>query len=214
LYVCFVKQSTLFNEVEMDDKTAIDELVFIRKVIEETKKAVVYNGKDYIFWGVLVIVGMMSTYIFHLSGLYFNYFWIWVVLIPIGWIFSIYNRIKLKEKHPPTYSGKLIGAVWAAAGIAMTIVGFVGPMMGAIKPMAISPIACIIMGSAYFVSGKIVDVKWLGNLSFGWWIGGIVLLFVTSIHSFLIMALLMLFFQTLPGIIIYRKYKQTMTAKS
>jgi len=198
----------------MDEKTALEELQYIRQIIEETKKAVIYNGKDYIFWSVLVIIGMLSTYIFHMSGLHFNYFWIWVVLIPIGWVYSIRNRIKLREKHPSTYSGKLIGAVWIAAGIAMTIVGFIGPMMGTINPMAISPIACIIMGSAYFVSGKIVEVKWLGNLSFGWWIGGILLLFVTSIHSFLIMALLMLFFQTLPGIIIYRKYKKNMAVKA
>ena len=209
-----MSENNFLNGVSMNEKTALEELQFIKKIIEETKKAVIYNGKDYIFWSILVMAGMLSTYIFHMSGVHFNYFWIWVVLIPLGWIFSIYNRIKLKEKHPSTYSGKLIGAVWTGAGIAMTILGFIGPTVGTIKPMAISPIACIIMGSAYFVSGKIVEVKWLGNLSFGWWIGGIALLFVTSIHSFLIMALLMLFFQTLPGIIIYRKYKQTMTAKA
>ncbi len=198
----------------MNEKTALEELQFIRKIIEETRKSIVYNGKDYIFWGVLVIIGMMSTYIFHVAGIYFNYFWIWVILIPIGWIYSFYNRRKLKEKHPPTYAGKVIGNVWLAAGIAMTIIGFIGPSFGVINPMAISSLACIIMGSAYFVSGKIMEVKWLSNLSFGWWLGGILLFYVTGVKSFLIMALLMLFFQTIPGIIIYRKYKQDATVKA
>jgi hypothetical protein len=156
---------------------------------------------------------MLSTYIFHVTGLFFNYFWIWVVLIPIGWAYSLYNRKKLKEKHPSTYAGKLIGAVWGAAGVAMTIIGFIGPAFRIINPMAISPLACIIVGSAYFVSGKIVEAKWLSNLSYGWWIGGVILFYVTTIESFLIMALLMLFFQTIPGIIIYRKYKQVETVK-
>ena len=49
----------------MDEKTALEELQFIRKVIDEGKKSVVYNGKDYIFWGLIVIVGMMATFIFH-----------------------------------------------------------------------------------------------------------------------------------------------------
>jgi hypothetical protein len=95
----------------------------------------------------------------------------------------------------------------------MTIIGFLGTYIGAVKPMSISPLACILMGSAYLVSGKIVESKWLGNLSYAWWIGGIVLFYVTTVESFLIMALLMLFFQTIPGIIIYKKYKQTIIAK-
>ena len=197
----------------MDEKTALEELKFIRNIIEETRKSVIYNGKDYIFWGVLVIVGMLSTYIFHVTRLHFNSIWIWAVLIPVGWFFSIFNRRRMKEKHPATYSGKLIGYVWGGAGVAMTIIGFVGPMFGTINGMAIPPLACIIMGSAYFVTGKIVESKWLSNLSFGWWIGGIVLFYVTTIESFLIMSFLMLFFQTIPGIIIYRKYKQDKAVK-
>jgi hypothetical protein len=197
----------------MQENNAIEELQFIRKIIEETKNSVAYNGKDYIFWGVLVIVGMLSTYIFHTTGIYFNYIWIWVILIPIGWFYSFYNSQKLREKHPSTYSGKLIAYVWLSFGITMTILGFLGIAAGAVKPMAISPLACILMGSAYFITGKIIESKWLGNLSYAWWIGGIVLLFVTTVESFLIMALLMLFFQTIPGIIIYRKYKQNMILK-
>ena len=197
----------------MDQKTALEELQYIRKIIEETRKSVVYNGKDYIFWGILVIVGMLTTYIFHITGLYFNYVWIWAVLIPVGWLYSIFNRKSMKEKHPSTYSGKLIGYVWGGAGVAMTIIGFVGPVFGTIQAMAISPLACIIMGSAYFVTGRIVESKWLSNLSIGWWIGGIILFYVTTIESFLIMALLMLFFQTIPGIFLYRKYKQDLTVK-
>ncbi|MGD1045690.1 MAG: hypothetical protein ABR936_10245 [Bacteroidota bacterium] len=192
----------------MDEKKALEEIQFIRNVIEEGKKSVVYNGKDYIFWGVIVIVGMMSTYIFQMSHVYFNYFWIWVVLIPIGWIYSLYNRRVHKIKFPSTYAGRLMASIWGAAGIGMTIIGFLGTFSGTIKPMAISPILSIIMGSAYFISGKVVGVKWISYLSFGWWIGGLILFYVTSVYSFLIMALLMLFFQTIPGILIYRKYKK------
>lgn len=198
----------------MDDKTALEELQFIRKVIDETRQSVVYNGKDYIFWGVLVIIGMMSTYILAVNEIYFKYFYIWLVLISIGWTFSIYNGRKQKGKHPSTFAGKLIGMVWGVSGIAMTIIGFIGPVSGMVNPMAISPIACIIMGGAYFLTGKLCEAKWMSSLSYGWWIGGIVLLFVKTVESFLIMSLLMLFFQTIPGIIIYRKYKKEITVES
>ncbi len=197
----------------MDEKTALEELQFIRKIVDEGKRSVVYNGKDYIFWGIIVIAGMMATFIAHMNHLYFNYFLIWVVLIPIGWAYSLYNRREHKIKFPSTYAGKLIAAVWGSAGIAMTIIGFIGTSSGTIKPMAISPILSIIMGAAYYISGKIVDIKWISMLSLGWWIGGIVLLYVTNVYSFLIMALLMLFFQTIPGIIIYKNYKEEMAAE-
>jgi hypothetical protein len=101
-----------------------------------------------------------------------------------------------------------MASIWGAAGIGMTIIGFLGTYSGTVRPMAISPILSIIMGSAYFISGKVVGAKWISYLSFGWWSGGVILLFVTSIYSFLIMALLMLLFQTIPGIIMYRKYKK------
>lgn len=209
-----LKNKVLYKGNKMDEKTALEEIQFIRKIVEETKRSVMYNGKDYIFWGFLVIIGMVSMYLLHLYEIYFNYLWVWVGLIPIGWVYSLYNSFKIKEKHPSTYAGKLIASVWGAAGIAMTILGFIGPVTGAINPMTIAPVTCIIVGSAYFVSGKIVGENWLRNLSIGWWLGGIVLFSVTSAVSFLIMAFLMLFFQTIPGILIYRKYKKEMMVKS
>jgi len=81
----------------MDENKAMEELQFIRKIIEETKHNVMHNGKDYIFWGVLVIIGMLSQYILILNKIYFRYFWIWVVLIPIGWAFSIINRKRKRQ---------------------------------------------------------------------------------------------------------------------
>ncbi|NMB83323.1 MAG: hypothetical protein GYA14_16055 [Ignavibacteria bacterium] len=198
----------------MDEKRALEELQFIRKVIDETRRSVIYNGKDYIFWGILVIIGMMSTYLFVINEIYFGYGYIWLILIPIGWGYSLYNGKKQKERFPSTFAGKLIGYVWGMAGIAMTIIGFVGTASGAVSPMGISPIACIIMGGAYFLTGKLCEAKWMSNLSYGWWIGGTALLFVKTVESFLIMSLLMLFLQTIPGIIIYRKYKKELASNS
>jgi Ca2+/Na+ antiporter len=192
----------------MDEIKALEELQFIRKVIDETKQNALYSGRDYIFWGILIIVGMMTSYILALNNIHHYYFWIWVVLIPVGWIFSIMSRRKHRAKNPLTYAGRVISALWTAAGIAISIVGFIGTPIGNINPMAISPIACIVVGVAYFATGAVVKSKWFSNLAFGWWAGAIIMMFVVSEQQFLVMALLMLFFQTIPGIITYRKYKK------
>jgi len=192
----------------MDEKNALEDIQFIRKIINESKRSVIYSGKDYIFWGILVFIGMLATYIFVNVHFYFNYIWVWVVLIPIGWGYSLYNRARQKVKYPSTFVGKIISAVWGAAGVGMTLIGFVGTYSGTVSPNSIAPILCIIMGGAYFATGVAVESKWFRNLSFAWWIGGIVLLFVVSITGLLIMAFLMLAFQVIPGLIIYNKFKK------
>lgn len=192
----------------MDEKTALEELQFIRNVINETKNSVLHNGLDYIVWGVLIIAGMLINYYCIINQIYFHYIWIWVVTISLGWVYSLYNSKNHHKKQPKTYSGKIVGAVWLAAGIAMTLTGFVGVLSGTIRGAAISPLLSMIIGSAYFVTGIVLSSRWFSRLSFGWWAGAVLMFFVASIHSFLIMAAMMLFFQTIPGIIIYKKYKQ------
>jgi hypothetical protein len=204
-----------FEEIRiMDEKTAIDELQFIKKVIEDSRKSITYNGMDYIFWGIIVIVGMLIQYFALLRHNYFNFFWIWAVLIPIGWVFSFYNARSKKEKLPRTFSGRIISAVWGATGIGMTLLGFIGTMSGGINGEFVSPILSVVLGTGYYITGKIVEAKWVSNIAFCWWIGGIVMFYYHGVHSILIMALMMLFFQTVPGVIIYRKYKKEQEAKS
>ena len=130
------------------------------------------------------------------------------MLIPIGWGYSLFNRVRQKVKYPSTFVGKIISSVWGAAGIGMTLIGFVGIYSKTISPNSISPILCIIMGGAYFVTGIAIESKWFRNLSFAWWIGGVVLLYVVTIEALLIMAFLMLAFQVIPGLIVYNKFKK------
>ncbi|MGE5400197.1 MAG: hypothetical protein ACM3S2_07325 [Ignavibacteriales bacterium] len=192
----------------MDDKTALEDLQYIRKVIEDSKRTMAYNGMDYIFWGILVIIGMLLMYILILNHVFFNYLWIWLGLVSIGWAYSFFNKTKYYTDRPRTFTTRVASSVWLASGIAMTILGFVGPLANAFQPMFISPVLSVVLGIAYFITGYIFESRWFSYLSFGWWTGGIVLFFYPGIHSLLIMALMMLFFQTIPGIIMFRKYKK------
>ena len=114
----------------MEEKSALEELQYIRKVIEETKKALIFNGLDYIIWGSVIAAALICTYISAIYEIYkyFNPFWIWTILVPVGWIFSfVYGRRK-RNKQPIAYAGKLLNALWAASGIAMMIIGICRPL--------------------------------------------------------------------------------------
>ena len=198
----------------MDEKTAMDELQFIKKVIEDSRRSMTYNGLDYIVWGIIVIVGLVLQYIAILNQIYSNFLWTWAVLIPIGWIFSFTNGRRKKDRLPRTFSGKLIAAVWGATGFGMTLIGFVGLMSGAIKPWFISPLLSVALGTGYFITGKIVESRWISSLALCWWLGAVIMFYYHGIYSILLMAIWMLCFQTIPGIMIYRKYKKEQEVKS
>jgi hypothetical protein len=194
----------------MDEIKAKEELEFIKKIIEDSRKDIVYNGMDYIFWGLLVTIGMGINFLMEIFNYKFhNFFWLWVILIAIGWMFSIFTFYwKKKKERKRTLSNKIVGAVWGASGVAMTLCGFIGSISTAIKPDFISPVLCTFIGAAYFITGFIFDNKWLKGFSLGWWTGSIIMFFYPGIYTNLLMASMMLCFQVVPGFVLYKNSKK------
>jgi hypothetical protein len=85
--------------------------------------------------------------------------------------------------------------------------GFVGTMSGAYNSVYICPLIATVLGVSYFTSGAIQQIKWFQMLSLGWWAGAIITFVFPSIHTLLIFAIMMLFFQITPGVVLYRKWK-------
>jgi len=114
----------------------------------------------------------------------------------------IIGKRESKRRRVNTYAGNIIGSLWLASGIAMFIYGFIGIFTGAYNAVFISPIISTLLGVAYFTSGEIQRLKWLRNISFGWWAGAIYLFIFPGIHSVLIFAIMLIGFQIVPGIIL------------
>ena len=193
----------------MEEKQALDELRFIKKVIEDSQKIIADNGMGYIVWGVLIVIGMLGGYVKFKLRLEFDYILAWVILIPLGWIFSYFMYKKPKNKvRVETFAGKMMGTLWFSIGFGMTVAGFVGYFSRAISGEYISPVMAIFLGSAYYITSALNNQKWFKIIGVLWWIGGIVMFYVGGIDSFLIMAFLITVGQIIPGIILYRKHKK------
>jgi hypothetical protein len=193
----------------MNTNEAIEELEFIKKVINDTQKVIIDNGFGFIFWGIIIVIGLLSTYASVLFDFHFPYALNWIVVIGTGWTYSIYSGIKYgKRAKVHTFSGKLLGAVWSSAGIAMTILGFVGTFSGAYNGVYISPIVSTILGIAVFISGFLYGKRWLTYISAGWWIGAIIMFIYPYLYTLLLMSSMVIVFQIIPGIIIYRESKK------
>jgi hypothetical protein len=200
----------------MNENAAVEELAFIKNIIKESRKSYALSGKPYIFWGILIVVGLFLEYFRGIDIIDFDYmFFVWIFLIGIGWGYAYYESKKHKrESKTISLAGKILGGVWLACGVSMTIFGFLGTISGAIKGVYVSPVLSLVLAIAYFVTGVVYDYKWQRNLSVGWWAGAIFMFFFPGEHTILIMALMMIGLQIVPGIILLNKVKALKTTET
>lgn len=194
----------------METKQAEAEITEIKKIMEDSRRIMVDDGSGFILWGLLVAAGLIFTYLSVLEYIAWSISSVaWFVLIGLGWLITIIQiRKEKKVRKVVTFAEKTAGAIWGAAGITMTIIGFVGSYSGLVKGLGISPLMCCVLAAAFFVSGVIYSDKSFRYLSFGWWAGALVMFFWRSPHTLLLFALMMIFMQALPGFLIYRKWKK------
>lgn len=191
----------------MDNNKALEDLAFIKQIIQESKKSIIY-GQSFIVWGLLIPLGLINTYVCIQIKEYsfINIGW-FIVFIP-GIILSILDVKKQKQRNcEDTFVDKITSGLWKACGISMATIGIIGMLGISIDGIFISPIICLILAVSYFVTGELHKIKWLRNLSYAYWIGAIVMLVFPIAETLLIMAVIMILFQFVPGVILQRKLK-------
>lgn len=193
----------------MENKEQLyEDLQYIKQIVKDSRNVVVDNGIGFILWGILISLGLIGSYIdVKIPGDQFSGE-IWIGLILIGWIFTYFqwynHRGKVKKI---TFAGKIMSATWLSAGIAMTILGFIGTYSGAYHGVYISPIIASILGIAFYLTARITESKMMLYAAPVWWAGSIYMFIFPGINTLLVMAGLMLVLQITPGIIFYKKYK-------
>ncbi len=194
--------------------TTIDpqnELAFIRKMMEESQQSLCNNWRPSIGWGTVVALGLGLTYAsigWEVPNVAYSIGWIGISLGAFLYTFLSARKLK-RSAAPRTFAGRMQGAVWAGAGIAiatLTIMVFLVPWLGGahIPAIYICPISALILGAACFASGTINGMSWLRYVAVGWWIGGAAMFYVNSIEVLLVEALLLMALQVVPGVMMQR----------
>lgn len=195
----------------MDTKQAESELTLIKQMMEDSRRVVADNGRHYIFWGVVVTAALTANYIMALQKVAMNIqgmMW-FITMVCASVVDGVVERRQLKRIKVRTFAGKLLGSLWTASGLSMFMLGFVGTITGAYNPIYICSLISVVLGVAYFTSGAIQQIKWLQWLSAGWWAGAVFTFVYPSVHTLLIFAIMMVCFQVVPGIILYKKWKDS-----
>ena len=196
----------------MTELNAQQELAFIKKVMTDSRKIMIDDGKGTIFWGLLISFGLLITYLSIAQSWETSLSWFWPALIAVGWIYTIVTEIRSeKKRRVKTFAGKIVGAVWISFGISATILGFVGTISGAYHGVIISPLISVLLGTGFLVSGLLYGKSWVSYLAIGWWGGAIVMFFMQNLETLLIMIGMLVLFQIIPGIILYKEFKKERT---
>jgi hypothetical protein len=210
--ISFVKQSSLRMESLMNENDAQEDLVFIKKIIADSRKIVAHDGNEFIVWGIIAATGMIAMYINIAFQYYINFGIIWGVLIGAGWCYSIFRWATYYKKMPVrTFAGKVLSSVWVSCGIVMSLIGFALAPLGVINGWAIMPLIALVTGIAYFISSIVMTEKWILYSAYGWWIGAMVIAWFPGQFNFLLYAGMLFCFQIIPGILLQKKYRNQLT---
>ena len=196
----------------METNNAQEELAFIRKVMEDSRTSFADNGKPKLVWGAIVALGMLYTYAQALaqSDLYVG--WMWLAISAFGWGYIFWeDKQRDKTTRVRTQTGKIIGAIWGSCGFSIGLV--IALAFGTryfdidmiMHPLALCPLTAIIVGIAYYLDGTIRVVPWVRNISYAWWASAVLMFFWPTVHVLLIYSIMIIAFQVIPGIVLYRR---------
>jgi len=191
----------------MDTLNAEQELTMIRKIMQDSQKKILADGRPFIAWGVAFAIATGVTYFAATQNISMGP-WIWYVAMAVAGIYTIYAVVNSRNL-PETFASRIIGTIWGACGGAIGIVATAGGISHSVSGEGLLMIISIILGIAYLISGVVYGLPWIRNLAFGWWAGGIAIGFINSYHVLGIYLFMLVAFEVVPGIILYRRAKQS-----
>jgi len=197
----------------MDFESVQGDLKFIREVVENNRKVLIDNGLMYISTGIFITIGVLMNYVLAALELqdYILYAWgVWVVLIIItNMVLGSKYQTKLGKK---TFASEIFGMTWLACGIPIMIFFIMFIVTGTPAFPAFIAATASMLGIGYLLTGYITDFNLMKILAAGWWIGALLSLLWDNIGDLetlgLLFSLMVIIFEIVPGIVIYRKWKR------
>jgi hypothetical protein len=193
----------------MNKKQAYDELAFIKKVMEDSQRASIDNGKIFILLSLLAILGVALKLFNDFIGLKINSLYVFIPLMAMGITCSFLSKNRMNAKMGgKTYASKIMDGIWVAFVISTSILCFVGSAAGGIQPMAVIPVIAVLFGINQYISGLLINFRWFSSVAYGWWISSICMFLWPGEHSVIFLGILLILFQFIPGLILFQNWKK------
>ncbi len=189
----------------MVEKKIQEDLAIIKQIMLDSRQRFYNVGIHLIVWGGIVILALFLTYYSSSIKYLFPEYWIWLAGFGMAWMFEFW-QYKRYQHSEIVYNklNRIGGSLWMSILITMMIFAIFGGIGGNLVEGGNGIIAGL-LAIGYFVTGEIIEMKWIKYLGYGWWIGVIILFFSSNEIGLLIMAILMTLLQFIPGIILLVK---------
>jgi hypothetical protein len=199
--------------MQEEKMTEQESLRLIESMINTAKSQFSEDGHLYLLWGWLILFCSIGQFVLlHI----FQSFWHWSVWL-LTWIAVVYQYVYIKRKvrrrRVQTYADSIIGVVWLAFIIVLTlmagVVGNIFQFQGKDFYLMINPLLLLIYGLPTFITGFILKFKplWMGGI--GCWVLSIVAAFVPGDWQVLMLAPAMLVAWIIPGYLLRARYRES-----
>ena len=177
----------------MDTKQAELEISVIKKIMEDSRRAVYDKSSQGLFWFTLSAAAVLINYLMAVTGIGLKFSGLlWAGVSIFGTLYSI--RLAKKESGKlkvKTFAGKILTTIGIATGIANIMFAFASIVANAFDPFVIVSMNAMILGMAFYVLSVIQQLKSFKILADLWWAGSVFFFFMPGIHSLLFMAIML-----------------------
>jgi hypothetical protein len=192
------------NQVQLQQEIAI-----IRDMIEKTRRETAESGHLFIALGIIWVFVTGLTGFLEMTAADQL---IWPVLA-VALVLTIIIAVMIglhegRRERVESYPRKIFGSMWISVALSAILVSFVFPFTGVfdthLVPVFVSPI----LGIGFFLTGILYDSRGIVYCSLSWWIGAILMAYISGSARLYIMMGVLITGYIVPGIILNIKYRQ------
>lgn len=192
----------------MTHEKAQEELSLIKNMIEKTRRETTESGTFFITIGIFSIIASMGIGLlihFNQNHLIFpSIIGMFVICGILGYVTVTKSESKDKVK---SYHKKLLYKVLSGITVPAILVMFVFPLLK-VYPWDVLPIILsLLIGILVYSTGAILESRYILWSASVWWIGALILVFISGLPRLYIMMALMLIGWIIPGVVLNHQYR-------
>ena len=191
----------------MQGRQIQEDLDLIKQMIEKTRRDAAQSGHYFIYMGLISLVGTVVLAILENRDLGQ---WVLPILILTAVANAVmgYRIAATENQHVRTYTKTVFWHVWMACGFTALVMVFVFPAVDLYPFTAVPVLVSMLMGIGLFVSGVLLELRFLKWSSAAWWIGACLMAMVPGSYGFTIMVVVILLGWILPGYLLNRQKRR------
>jgi drug/metabolite transporter (DMT)-like permease len=187
---------------------AQEELAFIKKIMDDTQKVLIDNGKIYILWSALAIIAIILKLVKEELNIMINNLWLYIPVLVVGSIISYFLKKKVDMQIPvKKITNRILKGMWSGFAVTVTILVVIGYISGSVNSWAIPSIIAALIGSIHYSSGIVLQNRLIMYSAPAWWTYAVVTLFWPGAYMVPMLAVMFFVFQFLPAVLLYRRWK-------